>query len=229
MGAGQYLPKGEQHNLRERDRPHCPIEVPPLPTFTFGRATYSWQHPCDAQHQNYNEYGAINARIDLLHIPAASYNGDCQAKQIHQREIDRSVPAECVADPPIQRIRPILSKAKDVRTGFSSGQPPPQCRDTCADQNSRQPEEVPPVAPACKDVKSERTRRKEKDEDPNRPMRRAIECGVALANLALMGVFDATQRWHHPSTIKSVTSSQSAATLQEFGGQRGTRTPDILL
>ena len=64
--------------------------------------------------------------VNLAEAPLPGSDGPCQAGGVEKSEGHHGAPRERVADPPIQRVRPVLGEANDVGRGLDTRQLPEQ-------------------------------------------------------------------------------------------------------
>ena len=74
--------------------------------------------------------------------------------------------------------------------GSTPGSAPRKPGDAGADQHGAEPQRHARVEPALEQIEGQRPGRDEEDEDPDRPVVEPVIELVALADLALRGVFD---------------------------------------
>jgi len=183
--------------LRGGDRPDGAVEVAALHAFGPGGGAYTGQLADGAEKQNDGAEGDVGVVVNLLHIPDAGEGIDEDASQVEEGKVECGVPGEGVADAAIEGIGLVLVKADDVGAWLRAGQLAAKARDACAEEDGGEPGQIAPVKTTGKERKGEGAWGEEKDRDPNGPMAEAVDAGVALADLALVGKvkFSAILHW----------------------------------
>ncbi len=186
----QHLPHQPQRWLRPAHGPHRSVEVPPLVPFPFCRRLDPRQPTHGSERPDGARQRKVRVAVHLLQLPVTGDDGPHETGDVQHGERDHFAPRERVADAPIQRIRPILGEANDVRLGFDARQAAAETGNAGPQQDGAEPECHAGVEPALEQIEGERAWRDEEDKNPDRPVIEPVVELVVLADSPLRGVLD---------------------------------------
>ena len=156
--------------MRDRDRPHRSVEVPPFVSFALRRRLHARQAPQRAEQPHRAGDREIGHRVHLLQPPRRQWRAPRQAGDIQHREGDDFSPCRRVTHAAIERVRAILGEADDVGRGSHPGRRPR--RPAMAVPTSTTPSHVmrSSIEAAFEQIEGQRAGRDEEDENPDRPV-----------------------------------------------------------
>ena len=147
------LPHRPQHRLRDAHGPHRPVEVPALVPFALRRRLDAWQPAERPENPQAHDDRKVRRVVNLAQPPRAGHDRVRETGGVQHRERDHLAPRQRVADPAIQRVRPIFREADDVGPRLDAGQLAPQTRDPRAHEDDEQPQRHPRSNPRSNSAK----------------------------------------------------------------------------
>src|SRR3954452_5824031 len=157
MCSWKQLPQEQQKRLRDGDRPDRTVEIAPFDAFALRRSPDARQNAEYPKKNNDCKHREIPDVVDLLQNPLSTYASDDQTREIQKREVDQRVPGKRVADPAIQRIRLVFTKAQDVRLWLNARQLAEQTCDAGSDHHHAKPHHIANASTTCKQIERKRT------------------------------------------------------------------------